>query len=915
MADEAAVWFSLGFARALASGGDAQAAFTAAVTTVLTITEPGRLDCGRDGWVQKYEFGDPERLVPNQNLKRGRRAAEHGARVVAGMPWLLHRVAHYRRVRVPPLGWHPLGQHATHERLLTDALHCISRAVIVGPHGIGVAQIALVGGAGLGKSLLASWLAHDVRTQALAPDGVIWIDCGRAAGSNHAVDMLLHDVELSPPIPNPEEGVGARPVTTAASDADDHTGSRIAVDCDACSVLSAALGSRRFLVVLDDLCSAEPLKPLLSLEPPSSLIVVYTTRSLPLAKSLAGGAHDSVVSLEHCSDDIVHEYASRFVRSHPVSSFCMRRPAVPRLETALSMCIALMISLLMAVLAGPSPQLFVRVVRFADEQAGGTQPRLSSSLTMSNGASSLQYGAQYADATWPSVAPMLHTGESLVWFQNVQVMNAYVARNTWTTSPLPPSPPPSSPPPTCGELFGVPRNGTVEVEFDRSTVLINNLGGWSSSSQPAVLRYGSIGTLPDGTVIDLLVENLTEYHGGGTNGLMALGDRTFAVLSLEPPRAPSNSSSVGLQLSFLASGTNTTVRVNRTFFSVVNLGAIAPGVRECVQSTDIAEVWTGASVERLGPAPMLCGPLADGNSGVQVRPHTDALQRSRTVMTMLDNSSSLIVGLGARGRGATSVSFLIGGCLPMMADMAPPPPQPTAHTGLQLEWMPLAVMLATRDVLSSRKPRQLARLVDEDALQRQFQLELFAQWGAYLPSDSAGRRVAELHATWTPGSILRLAVVISLAALASDKCARSAVKLLSERGRVVVLGVLASVAFLLLCFLAVLLSLTWMRGADEYRAAERVAISAAQRFFVADYVGCAAPPFVGCGFWNGGLISPFLLGVTMWLSVLAPGVPFVVLLAFLLKQSPACRHLMMARGRASAVAVRISRISIQKRSL
>lgn len=54
VADEAAVWFSLGFTRALAAAGgardDARAAFSAAVLSVLSVTEPGRLDNGIDGW-------------------------------------------------------------------------------------------------------------------------------------------------------------------------------------------------------------------------------------------------------------------------------------------------------------------------------------------------------------------------------------------------------------------------------------------------------------------------------------------------------------------------------------------------------------------------------------------------------------------------------------------------------------------------------------------------------------------------------------------------------------------------------------------------------------------------------------------------------------------------------------------------
>jgi len=85
VADEAAIWFSLGFARKLAASDDVLVAFDAAVASVLSVTEPGVLDSGRRGWVQKYELGDPETDVAASKLKRGRRDDRNGGRVVAGL--------------------------------------------------------------------------------------------------------------------------------------------------------------------------------------------------------------------------------------------------------------------------------------------------------------------------------------------------------------------------------------------------------------------------------------------------------------------------------------------------------------------------------------------------------------------------------------------------------------------------------------------------------------------------------------------------------------------------------------------------------------------------------------------------------------------------------------------------------------
>ena len=124
VADEAACWFSLGFARALAASDDVAGAFGAGVAAILSVTEPGRLDNGAHGWLQKFELGDPRQVVSRANLMHGRRERRHGGRLVAGMPWLLQRKPTLPLIRLPPSRKGGLCRLAI-ERQLVAALHRI----------------------------------------------------------------------------------------------------------------------------------------------------------------------------------------------------------------------------------------------------------------------------------------------------------------------------------------------------------------------------------------------------------------------------------------------------------------------------------------------------------------------------------------------------------------------------------------------------------------------------------------------------------------------------------------------------------------------------------------------------------------------------------------------------------------------
>lgn len=292
MADEAAIWFVLGFARKLAASDDVLVAFDAAVASVLSVTEPGVLDNGRRGWVQKYELGDPETDVAASNLKRGRRDDRNGGRVVAGLPWLLQRGR--QLVRVPFA--HKLAvRRRSCERRLMRILHRIARDGMVyqSQSGLGV-HIAIAGGAGMGKSHLAAWLARDLRLHSLAPDGVVWIECGRGARANNIAGQLLAELGRL-------DGMNTGTLSIQAAGSGISSGADTSAAPETLHELSQVLHSRRCAIVLDDVWSGDLLTPLLSVLS-ASPVVILTTRNYATANTCAGGPNDAILRVPHLDE-------------------------------------------------------------------------------------------------------------------------------------------------------------------------------------------------------------------------------------------------------------------------------------------------------------------------------------------------------------------------------------------------------------------------------------------------------------------------------------------------------------------------------------------------------------------------------------------------------------------------------------
>jgi hypothetical protein len=201
----------------------------------------------------------------------------------------------------------------------------------------------------------------------------------------------------------------------------------------------------------------------------------------------------------------------------------------------------------------------------------------------------------------------------------------------------------------------------------------------------------------------------------------------------------------------------------------------------------------------------------------------------------------------------------------------------------QLEWLPRSAMMETRDALSEVICSRRAAMGELD-LQAQFQVELEAQWGVYLPVHADGRSVAEFHADWTPTPLLLFAQMVAAVALAVDLCIRCALKQMRlGHRRTTGLAALAAMAATLVTVALVMLSRAWLLGAGAHRGGERVTVYAADgdveaEYFVADYAKCVSPPFIGCGLWGCGSADPFLMGGLSWLLVLGPTVLLIIAL-------------------------------------
>ena len=1001
VADEAAVWFSLGFTRALAARDGARAAFSAAVTSVLSVTEPGRLDNGIGGWgesatgprtsapspdvepssrlsesssyqcsastaalklastpsfctVQKFEMGDPEAVVSRTNLMRGRREAKHGGRVVAGVPWLLQRLASDRLVRVPHARGLALRQTVS-ERRLVGALHGIAYSV-AGTSARGSTTIALAGQAGAGKTFLAAWFARDPRTQALARDGVMWIDCGRTTRAGDVMERLLLDLRAL------SSGVAVR----------DEIAAEAAVGTDSTlAALADALRSRHCLVVLDDVWSAAPLEPILSTAAPS-LILVFTTRNHALARACAGGEHDSVIIVPKLDDASASELlcSSAFPATEDAFTSNRHREALaslPATRSLLELCCG---SPLVLVAAGSLvADCAATAIASGSDSAGAAaaaERAVASALTAALEVLRMEGLAGLPALGDPSYAFPTITASVEATLdelgsdarrrcEQLAVADGGAVRiavlREWWSVPLATG---TSELRVWGllRLTASPGAAAAMAAIQLSPLLRGLL--LARMADDDVARWRA--ELKDAEARTATTEKLSSIGGGGLGfasaayGVETVCDdgmgcrhRLSLCVRLHPVtslcvRRPAVRGDVtvasillALSLSLLlvvrcCPSPDLFVRVVRVSYyrdegdaepgsgplameseregdPEAKLGELTGGGEPPQPEADMTPEGGGGIAWDEGPVAEMSASevdLAGVESWPSVLPTLDTGERlpdlnsSPGASSWLQGAVDLSEPQERRRRRLGAPSAPDGGF------------QSSSLPRFHLEWMPVWQMLATRDALAQVMTERLAAL-DELSVHQRFQLELSSQWGVYLPTDAEGRSIAKFHATWTPGSLVLLALGASALALSADCCARLIARRMSRYPRRwAAFECLARLVTLSGCLCAVFVTAvalsmaSWFNGPNRWRASERVAVytsdgqeggvRVAAEYFVADYVGCASPPFVGCGLWGGGAVDAFTLAVALWMFVLAPAALVAALLALALWANRRRRH-------------------------
>lgn len=345
--DEAAFWFGLGYSRSLASGKLPRAAFAAAVASLLVVTEPGSADHGHGAYVQKFDLADPE--AAGADLRTGRlplplhldgTVPPNGARgrVAAGVPWFICPLGVEQLRGVPALPPTYLPRRTLERQLLAalveasagrrappplsasssympthppftpraDALAAAitapaaappapraSSPVPMTPRVAGTSCVALVGGIGRGKRLLATWASRDYRVQSLFRDGIAWLTLSWPAAASSSAAAVA-----------PARSAVAQLGAWLGADVPSYgNGVLDAGRADAVAALRMALGRRRCLLILDgvadsiDSADAAADAAIILEACTAEQVVLVTTRSRSVATAL-GAACVPVTTLD-----------------------------------------------------------------------------------------------------------------------------------------------------------------------------------------------------------------------------------------------------------------------------------------------------------------------------------------------------------------------------------------------------------------------------------------------------------------------------------------------------------------------------------------------------------------------------------------------------------------------------------------
>ena len=163
-------------------------------------------------------------------------------------------------------------------------------------------------------------------------------------------------------------------------------------------------------------------------------------------------------------------------------------------------------------------------------------------------------------------------------------------------SPLPPPPVPPALPAGGIKVQAGPKHGSsatcvstnsyVPLILDDSSVIYNNLGGQGPDASPAPdsILFGNVGTLPDGSTLDLVVSesphSQSKYraYNPAANGLKRKVGGTFAGINLLAPTVGSgvSSTSTTLRFAFRKSATQQPVQLKRTFMTFFDLVSPRP---------------------------------------------------------------------------------------------------------------------------------------------------------------------------------------------------------------------------------------------------------------------------------------------------------------------------------------------------
>jgi len=233
--------------------------------------------------------------------------------------------------------------------------------------------------------------------------------------------------------------------------------------------------------------------------------------------------------------------------------------------------------------------------------------------------------------------------------------------------------------PSCPTFAGAPlsdcgcnRSQAVLLDFERATVLQNNLGSGGPDTGVAEIRYGGIGEYPAGQPFDLVVAAPDAYAGSNKHNGKASSPK-FGRLSVYGPghsKAPANwDGNAKLQLSFVRPGGASPVILPEFFFALFDVdGDLAGTVKQAVSGIGYKGYVTDTNTA------LVASKNADGSTkftatGEKVPNPEDPMtatqeQRQNMVMYFYENMSSFELELSVTNTGAHQDSdkwFLFAG--------------------------------------------------------------------------------------------------------------------------------------------------------------------------------------------------------------------------------------------------------------